>query len=76
MSDENTDRTTRNIVRWVHAVIFDLDGVVTDTAEAHARAWKQMFDDYLETLGQRKGKPYRRFDREKDYLRYVDGKPR
>jgi alpha,alpha-trehalase len=76
MSDENTDLTTRNIVRWVHAVIFDLDGVVTDTAEAHARAWKQMFDDYLETLEQRKGIPYGRFDREKDYLRYVDGKPR
>ncbi|MFY9942585.1 MAG: HAD family hydrolase, partial [Desulfobacterales bacterium] len=76
MSNEKTIWTTRHIGRWVQAVIFDLDGVVTDTAESHARAWKQMFDDYLETLGQRKGRPYRRFDREEDYLRYVDGKPR
>ena len=76
MSEEKTDRTTRNIGQWVHAVIFDPDGVITNTAEAHARAWKQMFDGYLETLGQRKGKPYRRFDRGKNYLRYVDGKPR
>jgi alpha,alpha-trehalase len=76
MRDEKTDRTKRNTGQWVQAVIFDLDGVVTDTAESYARAWKQMFDDYLETLGQRKGRPYRRFDREEDYLRYVDGKPR
>ena len=76
MGDEKADRSRRAIGHWVQAVIFDLDGVVTDTAEAHARAWKQMFDDYLETLGQRKGKAYRRFDRGKDYLRYVDGKPR
>jgi alpha,alpha-trehalase len=76
MRNEKTDRTKRNTGQWVQAVIFDLDGVVTDTAEAHALAWKQMFDDYLETLGQSKGKPYRRFDREEDYLRYVDGKPR
>ncbi len=76
MVDEKADRSRRNIKHWVQAVIFDLDGVVTDTAEAHARAWKQMFDEYLETLGQREGKPYRPFDREEDYLRYVDGKPR
>ena len=76
MRDEKTDRTTRKIGQWMQAVIFDLDGVVTDTAEAHALAWKRMFDDYLEILGQREGKPYRRFDSEEDYLRYVDGKPR
>lgn len=76
MVDEKADRSRRNIKHWVQAVIFDLDGVVTETAEAHARAWKQMFDEYLENLGQREGKPYRPFDREEDYLRYVDGKPR
>lgn len=58
------------------AVIFDLDGVVTKTAEVHAAAWKQMFDDYLEERGQRDGKSYQPFDRAKDYHRYVDGKPR
>ena len=76
MGDEKADRARRTIEHWVQAVIFDLDGVITDTAEAHARAWKKLFDEYLETLGQREGRPYRLFDREKDYLRYVDGKPR
>ena len=57
MSNEKTNWTTRHIGQWVQAVIFDLDGVVTDTAESHARAWKQMFDDYLETLNQQKGRP-------------------
>lgn len=55
---------------WVQAVIFDLDGVLTDTAEAHARAWKRMFDAFLET---RREPP---FDPDEDYRRYVDGKPR
>ena len=57
MSNEKTNWTTRHIGQWVQAVIFDLDGVVTNTAESHARAWKQMFDDYLETLNQQKGRP-------------------
>jgi alpha,alpha-trehalase len=62
--------------KWARAFIFDLDGVVTDTAEAHAAAWKEMFDEYLQTLETRSGKSYTRFDRDKDYLTYVDGKPR
>ena len=44
--------------KWIQAFIFDLDGVITDTARAHARAWKQMFDDYLQTLGERRGTSY------------------
>jgi alpha,alpha-trehalase len=58
------------------AIIFDLDGVVTKTAEVHAAAWKQMFDEYLERRGERDGKSYEPFDRNADYRRYVDGKPR
>ena len=58
------------------AVIFDLDGVVTKTAEVHADAWKQMFDEYLEQRGEREGRSYQPFDRSEDYRRYVDGKPR
>ena len=58
------------------AVIFDLDGVVTKTAEVHAAAWKQMFDEYLEQRGEREGRSYEPFDRTADYRRYVDGKPR
>jgi len=58
------------------AAIFDLDGVITRTATLHARAWKQMFDDYLRRRGERDQREYAPFDIEADYLRYVDGKPR
>jgi beta-phosphoglucomutase family hydrolase len=52
------------------AVLFDLDGVVTPTAEVHMRAWSEMFNDYLETQpGQA---PYT----DADYFAHVDGKPR
>ena len=57
-------------------VVFDLDGVVTNTAKLHAQAWKRLFDDYLKQRDQRDGEPFRPFDREHDYLAYVDGKPR
>jgi len=59
--------------RW-QAVIFDMDGVLTDTARVHARAWKQMFDDYLESRGD--GGDVARFDIEEDYRHHVDGRPR
>lgn len=55
----------------LEAWLFDLDGVLTRTADLHASAWQQMFDRYFEQEGSR-----RRFDLEQDYLRYVDGRPR
>lgn len=58
------------------AVIFDLDGVVTKTAKLHARAWKMLFDDYLVSREHRFGEHHLPFDLERDYLDYVDGKPR
>jgi beta-phosphoglucomutase family hydrolase len=58
------------------AVIFDMDGVVTDTASVHARAWKQLFDQYLGARAAATGEPFRPFDIEADYLRYIDGKLR
>jgi len=58
------------------AVIFDMDGVVTQTAHVHAAAWKKMFDSYLQQRSERTGEPYEPFSIEKDYTRYVDGKPR
>jgi len=58
------------------AVIFDLDGVVTDTASIHAGAWKKMFDDFLFRYVNRKGVPFQPFETDSDYLLYVDGKPR
>jgi beta-phosphoglucomutase family hydrolase len=58
------------------ACLFDLDGVLTDTASVHAAAWKQMFDDYLRARSARTGEPFVPFDAKKDYGPYVDGKPR
>jgi beta-phosphoglucomutase family hydrolase len=55
----------------VTACLFDLDSVLTKTATVHARAWKQMFDDYLREQGDE-----RPFDEHDDYDTYVDGKPR
>jgi alpha,alpha-trehalose phosphorylase len=58
------------------AVIFDLDGVITQTAKLHARAWKQTFDEYLERRNAQRGEAHPPFDIDADYLKYVDGKPR
>lgn len=55
------------------AVLFDLDGVVTRTAEVHATAWKRVFD---KILTQKLGPNTQPFDIERDYLLHVDGKPR
>ena len=60
------------------AVILDLDGVITQTARVHSRAWKKMFDNYLAELRDRGGdeERLRPFDENQDYREYVDGKPR
>lgn len=60
----------------VRAVLFDLDGVLTDTASVHRKAWKKMFDAFLQEHAQRSGEPFRPFDIDADYLNYVDGKKR
>ena len=54
----------------IRAALFDLDGVLTQTAKLHAQAWKQMFDEYLADVSQPP------FALPEDYERYVDGKPR
>jgi beta-phosphoglucomutase family hydrolase len=56
--------------------LFDLDGVLTKTAAVHARAWKEMFDDFLREWSERTGEPFEPFDRPTDYDEYVDGLPR
>lgn len=58
------------------AVIFDIDGVVTDTARVHAAAWKRVFDEFLRARANELRVPLPPFDIRSDYLRYVDGKPR
>ena len=55
----------------VDALIFDLDGVITDTAEQHFRAWKKMLDEQL----REREEDFVPFSKE-DYLEHVDGKPR
>src|SRR3954468_12341942 len=60
----------------ITACLFDLDGVLTQTAKIHARAWKEMFDGFLREWSERTGEPFRAFDRPTDYDEYVDGKPR
>ena len=62
--------------RSFDAVIFDMDGVVTDTAAVHSLAWKRMFDEYLRARARRHGGAFEEFSPERDYRAYVDGKPR
>jgi beta-phosphoglucomutase family hydrolase len=58
------------------AWLFDMDGVLTQTALVHAAAWKQAFDQFLLEEGKRTGTTYAPFDAESDYEKYVDGEPR
>jgi len=58
------------------AVIFDMDGVVTDTAVVHAAAWKRLFDEFLRARAETSGEAFVPFDGGADYERYVDGKNR
>jgi beta-phosphoglucomutase family hydrolase len=59
----------------ITACLFDLDGVITQTAKLHSAAWKQMFDDFLRERAERTGEPFEEFTPQ-DYDRYVDGRPR
>jgi beta-phosphoglucomutase family hydrolase len=58
------------------AVLFDLDGVITDTASLHAACWKRMFDEYLRKRAAERAEAFRPFDCATDYRLHVDGKPR
>jgi beta-phosphoglucomutase family hydrolase len=58
------------------AVLFGLDGVLTNTANVHAAVWKRLFDAFLERRFAELGDPFVPFDIDADYRRYVDGKPR
>jgi beta-phosphoglucomutase family hydrolase len=60
----------------VTACLFDLDGVLTDTASVHGKAWKVMFDTYLSERATRTGDQFVPFDPATDYRQYVDGKKR
>jgi beta-phosphoglucomutase family hydrolase len=61
---------------WVRGCLFDLDGVVTDTASVHAAAWTEMFDAFLRSRARATGERFEPFDRGRDYDLYVDGRTR
>ncbi len=60
----------------ITACLFDLDGVLTDTAAVHNRAWKQTFDEFLRRRSEATGEPFVEFDPGADYNDHVDGKKR
>jgi beta-phosphoglucomutase family hydrolase len=60
----------------VSACLFDMDGVVTQTAVVHAAAWKEMFDEFLRSRAESTGTTFVPFDPHAEYDAYVDGKPR
>jgi len=59
----------------IDAVIFDMDGVITNSTPLHSRAWKGMFDQFLKIQTEKTSIPFKEFTHQ-DYLIYVDGKPR
>jgi beta-phosphoglucomutase family hydrolase len=60
----------------IRVCLFDMDGVLTNTAAVHARAWQQMFDAFLAERDARSGERATPFDPVGDYERFVDGRPR
>ena len=67
---------SRDAWKQLEALLFDLDGVLTDTARLHADCWKQTFDAFLEDHARQSGDDFRPFDIAGDYREHVDGKPR
>lgn len=76
MSASESEDAVLGLPEQITACLFDLDGVLTDTASVHKKAWKAMFDDYLRARADRTGDPFTAFDIDTDYLNYVDGKRR
>ena len=76
LGEPRTPEAALGLPDGTRACLFDLDGVLTQTAKLHAAAWKQMFDDYLRERSQKDGKPFVPFDPVHDYTLYVDGKLR
>ncbi len=68
-------RVTLGLPDSIRACLFDLDGVLTQTAKVHSAAWKRMFDSYLRERSEREGAAFEPFT-DSDYDEYVDGKPR
>lgn len=80
MHERGTERHERNarpnLPPTITACLFDLDGVLTQTAKIHAAAWKEMFDAFLRQRADETGERFRPFEIATDYGPYVDGKLR
>jgi Cof subfamily protein (haloacid dehalogenase superfamily)/beta-phosphoglucomutase family hydrolase len=76
LAEPPTAEATLGLPRRTRACLFDLDGVLTQTAKLHAAAWEQMFDAYLREWSARTGHPFVPFDPIHDYALYLDGKLR
>lgn len=77
MSEPKKDDQVGDVnVAAYDAWLFDMDGVLTNTASVHAAAWKQTFDEFLTKEATLRGKTYAPFDAEGDYEKYVDGETR
>ena len=76
MSPRSPHGQALGLPQQITACLFDLDGVLTQTAKVHDAAWKQTFDEFLRRRAQQTGEPFKEFDPVSDYDDYVDGKPR
>src|SRR3954470_12680964 len=76
MPDVGDDSERFGLPADVTVCLFDLDGVLTQTAKVHAAAWKQMFDEFLRQHAAETGTPYVEFDDGRDYDGSVEAKPR
>jgi len=70
------DRGSLGLPSTILACLFDLDGVLTQTARVHAVAWKTTFDGFMKQRAEKTGEWFKPFDAVADYDEYVDGKPR
>ena len=72
--DHHTKKTVTR--QQFDAVLFDLDGVLTDTQGLHAASWKKMFDDFLRKRAESRDEEFHPFSITDDYYLYVDGRLR
>ena len=76
MDGERRMISALGVPNTTRGLLFDLDGVLTQTAKQHAAAWKLMFDEFLAERAQHTSEPFVPFDAGADYDTYVDGRPR
>lgn len=76
MLEHSTANASLGLPAGIRACLFDLDGVLTQTAKLHAEAWKQTFDVFLRERSLGTPEPFVPFDPVHDYERFVDGRPR